>query len=360
MSRFAQAAAGTSSASRARTPLVDVVADGAHVLDGAARRVYQHPVEVALPGVDGVGLVPLDGSELYVVSQSQMRLLVDQSKADALYVYYCFRDPALVELIQSRAIVTGVPHINLSILGDLPIPYRSLPEQRGIAEVLGALDDKIEANKRVVGLCDDIWQSALVNEDDTSPRALSELASFVNGRAFTKDATGAGRMVVRIAELNSGPGGSTVYNEIDVPTEHLARPGDLLFAWSGSLTVHRWYRPEAIVNQHIFKVVPKVGVPTWIVHGGILQLLHFFRGVAADKATTMGYVQRHHLDEQVHLPSAERVAELDRWCGALWERALVGEEESLTLSALRDVLLPKLLSGELDVRDAEDLVSEAV
>ena len=55
-------------------------------------------------------------------------------------------------------------------------------------------------------------------------------------------------MVVRIAELNSGPGGSTVYNDVSVDEENLARPGDLLFAWSGSLTVRRWFRPEAIVN----------------------------------------------------------------------------------------------------------------
>jgi type I restriction enzyme S subunit len=163
-------------------------------------------------------------------------------------------------------------------------------------------------------------------------------------------------MVVRIAELNSGPGGSTVYNDVSVDEENLARPGDLLFAWSGSLTVRRWFRPEAIVNQHIFKVIPNDGVPIWFVHGAVLQLLDFFRGIAADKATTMGHIQRHHLDEEVLVPPTERLQELDRWCGALWRRALAAEEENLVLSDLRDTLLPKLLSGKLRVRDAESLV----
>jgi hypothetical protein len=94
------------------------------------------------------------------------------------------------------------------------------------------------------GLAHGTWQAILVaaratastRGGDSAPRLqpLSSLARFVNGRAFTKDATGTGKMVVRIAELNSGPGASTVYNEIDVDGTNLARTGDLLFAWSGS------------------------------------------------------------------------------------------------------------------------------
>ncbi len=124
--------------------------------------------------------------------------------------------------------------------------------------------------------------------------------------------------------------------------------------------VARWYRPEAIVNQHIFKVVPTPGTPTWLVHAGILELLDFFRGIAADKATTMGHIQRHHLDEQILLPSPERAMELDHWCGPLWQRALAAEQEDLILASVRDALLPKLLSGEVRVRDTETVVKGAV
>jgi type I restriction enzyme S subunit len=233
-------------------------------------------------------------------------------------------------------------------------------EQHAIADVLGALDDKIEANRWLVDRCDATWRATLTGEGDMCAKPLSALAAFINGRAFTKNATGTGRMVVRIAELNSGPGGSTVYNDIEVPDEHLVRPGDLLFAWSASLTVARWYRPEAIINQHIFKVVPKSDTPLWLVHAGILELLELFRGIAADKATTMGHIQRRHLDEHVLVPKPERVRELDRWCEPLWQRALAAEQECLTLSSLRDALLPKLLSGELRIREAETLVGEAV
>ena len=192
------------------------------------------------------------------------------------------------------------------------------------------------------------------------PVPLSSLAQFVNGKAYTRNASDTGRMVIRIAELNSGPGGSTVYNDIEVPSENLAEPGDLLFAWSGSLTVERWCRPEAIINQHIFKVLPKGATPVWLVHGLLLNLLPYFQGIASGKATTMGHIQRHHLDEPVEVPSAATMSALDRVCAPLWQRALAAEEESLVLADLRDALLPKLLSGELRVRDAESFVEEAV
>lgn len=167
-------------------------------------------------------------------------------------------------------------------------------------------------------------------------------------------------MVIRIAELNSGPGGATIYNDLDVPEQHLARPGDLLFAWSGSLTVRRWFREEAIVNQHIFKVIPKADVPIWLVHAHLLRLLDEFRGIAADKATTMGHIQRRHLEVQVPVLSEDALVELRHRCGPLWRRALAAERETLVLTALRDTLLPPLVSGRLRVTEAESLVGEAV
>src|SRR5699024_9059116 len=192
---------------------------------------------------------------------------------------------------------------------------------------------------------------------DASSRmiALSDVARFVNGRAFTKDATGTGRVVVRIAELNSGISGSTVRNDLDVADEHVARPGDLLFAWSGSLTLARWYRSEAIVNQHIFKVIPRDGYPMWLVNQLILDKLREFQAVAADKATTMGHIQRKHLDEPVRVPDRSALRAVDASMDALWNRALLAERENEILATLRGTLLPKLMSGQLRVEEAAEM-----
>ena len=308
-----------------------------------------------------VVMVPEGGRDTYVVSQSQMRMRIDRSLADPRYVYYACTTDSFKRQIADRAISTGVPHINLGILGDLTIASRPRDEQRAIAEVLGALDDKIAANTRLVETLDALRRVRLQPIlDDAEPQPLSGIAEFVNGRAFTKNASGTGRVVIRIAELNSGLGGSTVYNDIDVDDKNLARPGDLLFAWSGSLTVHRWYRPEAIVNQHIFKVIPKDGYPMWCVSGVLQRKLAEFRAIAADKATTMGHIQRRHLDEPVLVPRREVIKREDSLMSGLWQRALAAEVESERLAATRDALLPLLMSGTVTVKDAESVVEEAV
>lgn len=246
-------------------------------------------------------------------------------------------------------------------LAGLLIPLPDSSSQRAIAEVLGALDDKIAANTRTIAGAEDLSRilfTSMLVDSDLLP--LSDIARFINGKAFTKDASGTGRVVIRIAELNSGIGGSTVYNDIEVEDQYLARPGDLLFAWSGSLTVHRWFRPEGIVNQHIFKVIPKNGYPLWLAYGLLIRKLAEFKGIAADKATTMGHIQRRHLDEPVSVPLTERWQGHDELMTALWDRALAAEQESLRLAVTRDELLPLLMSGKLRVRDVEKHVEEVV
>jgi type I restriction enzyme, S subunit len=313
------------------------------------------PGDVVVVRTGAPGTAAMIPDDLGVANCADLVVIRPGPSLDSRYLCY-FINGAARAYVASRTVGAVQQHFNVGAARELLIPNVSISEQCAIAEVLGALDDKIEANCRLITVCDATWTAAAVGvaaEGRTAP--LSSLARFINGRAYTKDATGTGRMVVRIAELNSGPGGSTVYNDLSVPEENIALPGDLLFAWSGSLTVHRWFRPEAIINQHIFKAVPNPGVPMWFLHASILHLLDHFRGIAADKATTMGHIQRHHLDEPVPVASDERLAEWDRWAGPVWRRALAAEVENLALADLRDALLPGLLSGEIRIRAAEEL-----
>ncbi len=98
----------------------------------------------------------------------------------------------------------------------------------------------------------------------------------------------------------------------------------------------------------------------WLVAELLRMKLDEFRAIAADKATTMGHIQRRHLDEPVLTPSAAMTQKLDAQIGPLWNRALSAEQESLKLADLRDTLLPQLMSGKLRVRDAEKIVEDAV
>ncbi len=250
---------------------------------------------------------------------------------------------------------SAIPSTSRADFYSLPVSVPPLAEQRVIAAVLADIDAKAAAEKAVA-----VSAYALLKRQvgdllsEVEARVpLSSLADFVNGKALTKGATGTGRLVVRIAELNKGPGPSSVWNEVDVPDVHVARPGDVLFAWSGSLTLARWFRSEAVINQHIFKVIPKE-VPLWLMWVHLRQVLPDFQRIAADKATTMGHIQRHHLDVAVPAIADEQLLPVADVAQDLWERALLAEESALMATNLRTALMFDLISGATSSRAADE------
>lgn len=340
---------------------------GNHQQETASKVSKPGDIVLTTKGTVGrVAIMPVDGPTFAYSPQLYYFRPAVNCPLRPRYLYYWFKSSEFWTQANSLKSQTDMADfLSLSDVQSLSIRIPSLEQQARIVDVLGALDDKIAINERLVARSDELTASLfqqvrLTFPDQFAELLLSETANFVNGRAFTKDATGTGRMVVRIAEINNGPGTSTIYNDIDVPEKHLARPGDVLFAWSGSLTVARWFRPEAIINQHIFKCIPKNRNPDWLVNQLVHEKIDEFRSIAADKATTMGHIQRKHLDEPVMVPTTELLQMLDAQIGPLWERALLAEQESLALAALRDTLLPQLISGRLRVRDAEKIVEDAI
>ncbi|MGH3274113.1 MAG: restriction endonuclease subunit S, partial [Streptosporangiaceae bacterium] len=133
-----------------------------------------------------VGIVPKSGFERYVISQSQMRLRVNRTMAEPRFVYYQFKSPKMITEIHNHAITTGVPHINLAILGDLSIVLPPLPIQRAIIDLLGALDDKIAANGRTIRVSFNLAEARykLLSARATSPRLVTDLLDLKYGKAL--------------------------------------------------------------------------------------------------------------------------------------------------------------------------------
>lgn len=100
-----------------------------------------------------VGLIP-HGTPYsrFLISQSQMKMTVDRSKADPLYIYHYFRLPSTVTYIENHALRAGVPHINLGILRRFEIICPALATQQKIAAILSAYDDLIANNQRRIRL----------------------------------------------------------------------------------------------------------------------------------------------------------------------------------------------------------------
>jgi type I restriction enzyme S subunit len=98
-----------------------------------------------------VGLVPSTGHPRWMLSTSLMKLTCDSTLADPLFVYYFFRSPSGRQELLRHASTVGTPGIGqpLTSLRSIRIRLPPLSEQRAIAATLGALDDKIELNRRI-------------------------------------------------------------------------------------------------------------------------------------------------------------------------------------------------------------------
>jgi type I restriction enzyme S subunit len=249
---------------------------------------------------------------------------------------------------------SALPSLSRDHFYGVPLDLPPLEEQERIAGVLGAFDDLIETNRRLADQLDEVRVarvSAALAESTFETR-LTDIAAFVNGRNFTKGADGGGRPVIRTPEVRSGPGGNTVWNSVEADDDRIARAGDILFVWSGTLMVNRWLYMDGLVNQHVFKVVPH-GVPAWCAYALIEAQLSWFLGLAKDKATTMGHIQRAHLDEPVIGLNDAAIQRLNAVVEPMWSGALELRREAQNLARQRDELLPLLMSGKVRVRDVE-------
>lgn len=191
---------------------------------------------------------------------------------------------------------------------------------------------------------------------------LDDVASFLNGLALQKFPPVDGTPtlpVIKISQLRAGHVAGADKADAGLNTDYVIADGDILFSWSGSLECRIWTGGPGALNQHLFKVRGTAS-PDWFAYLAVLHHLPEFRRIAAGKATTMGHIQRHHLhDAKIVLPPKPVVQAASLIIGPIIEASWKRKLESRTLAMLRDMLLPKLISGELCITDAERILEES-
>ncbi|THD11062.1 restriction endonuclease subunit S [Metallibacterium scheffleri] len=189
-------------------------------------------------------------------------------------------------------------------------------------------------------------------------RSLDQIARFLNGLALQKfPPSGEHSLpVIKIAQLRAGNTIGADRASSNLERDYIVQDGDILFSWSGSLECVLWAGGPGALNQHLFKVTSDT-FPKWFCYLGIHLHLDDFRQIAAGKATTMGHIQRHHLtDAKLAVPPMALLRAADLVMAPMIDDIWRLSVQSRTLATLRDTLLPKLISGELRVPDAEGLV----
>ncbi|WNY34075.1 restriction endonuclease subunit S [Curtobacterium flaccumfaciens] len=306
----------------------------------------------------------------WLLSSSMMKLTVDPTVLDSRFVLLYFRDKGRDELL-SRASTVGTPGIGqpLTSLRSISIPLPPLAEQQAIAQVMGALEDKIAANTALAATAEHMLQAEidaewLRGEDRSS--TLSDFAELNPKVAAPRTQAAVYIDMKRLPEsgwsidgldYREPMGGARFQN------------GDTLLA---RITPCLENRKTGFVD-HLEDEQVGIGSTEFIV-------LRARNDIAAPISFLLATAPRfrdHAIQHMVGTSGRQRVAVSDLasfkmptpepgWLAGFGSRAVAvfqavaaQSAENRTLAATREALLPQLMSGKLRVRDAEAAASEA-
>ena len=281
------------------------------------------------------------------------------------WVKYYIDSPAGQAYIEQNLNTTVQATLNIKTLVDMPIPFLKEDEMRKIVTILEAIDRKIECNQQIndnlYAQVKAIFSENFLNldflPDGWKTGNLLDIADYLNGRAMQKYRPKDGETglpVLKIKELRQGIcDASSELCSPSIKSEYIIHDGDVIFSWSGSLLVDIWCGGTCGLNQHLFKVTSN-NYDKWFYYLWTAHHLDRFIAVAADKATTMGHIKREELEKaEVIIPSKCDYKQIRTLIKPLFDLIISNRIENRKLTALRNILLPKIMSGEIDVSDIQ-------
>ena len=306
---------------------------------------------------------------------------------DADYLKYYLDSPIMQKRIDNSVKGAIQKCLFISDIEDLDVDIPTLSEQKRMVQVLGAIDGLINNNKSI---CSDleamakqlydywfvqfdfpdengkpykssggkmVWNEELKREipEGWEVSNLYSIADFINGLACQKFRPIDEQHklpVIKISEMHNGVTDNTEFVRDDIDSSHIINNGDILFAWSASLEIMLWNGGKAGLNQHIFKVVPKVASSNYVYLQLQSYIVNFVR-MAESRKTTMGHITTDHLNQsRIAVPKSTLLEKFQYNTSALFEEITKLKEETQELTSLRDFLLPMLMNGQVKVGKA--------
>lgn len=343
--------------------------------------------------IGAVGLVPRSGPERWMLSTSLMKLSVDRTQADPLFLFYFFRSPAGRSELLKRSSNVGTPGIvqPLASLRSITLPLPPLPTQERIVDILGSIDDLIENHRRRVELLEEmaraIYREWFVHfrypgyENDTfvdSPLgplpddwavASAAEALKINPRLkldktvahpfLTMGDLGERSMVCFPSGQKVGNAGAKFQN------------GDTLFAritpcLENGKTGFVQGLAAGAVGRGSTEFIVLRGAAVGPAFTYCLARSDDFRGHAISSMSGASGRQRVRIEcfesFEIAVPPDDVSDRFEKDIGPLFEMVHKLSVQTAQLAAIRDLLLPKLVSGEIDVSslDLDELVGAAV
>jgi type I restriction enzyme S subunit len=326
---------------------------------------------------------------------------LDRSKVEPQFIHYALSSPLVRDYVRRSVAQSAQPNYNLGDIGLLPIPNYGLREQRAVAHILGTLDDKIELNRKMnetlEAMVRALFKSWFVDFDPVRAKAEGRQPSGMDAETaklfpseFVDSELGPipkGWRVARLVELTkkigSGAtprGGDKAYVEDGISFIRSQNVYDSIFVWDGlvrlidedaarlaGVTVERddillnitgasilrtcVVDPAVLparVNQHVAIVRAQDRFPSRYVHNHLLRQSTKDYLLGMDAGASRQAVTKGHIESIPIVQPPEPI--LRTWqcaVASLYERMHLLTSETQSLAAIRDSLLPKLLSGAL-------------
>lgn len=291
------------------------------------------------------------------------------------WLYYWLKSKEAHAYIYERMAGSTQSYLTLDSLRKFPVVYpEDINDMENIVSILSSLDRKIELNNKINADLEEMAQAIFKNwfvdfepfkdgkfvdsELGMIPEGwkvgrLTEIASYMNGLAMQKfppENNEDSLPVLKIKELGQGFCGTDSDRcSCNIKDECKIHNGDVVFSWSGTLLVDVWCGGDCGLNQHLFKVTSK-DYPKWFYYYWTKHHLQEFIHIAKDKAVTMGHIKRGHLEEAlVAIPDNDSMERAHELFEPILSKMISLRLENSRLSLLRDTLLPRLMSGELEV-----------
>lgn len=281
---------------------------------------------------------------------------------DNRFLKYYFDSPYFQMLFNNWA-CSGSTRAYLGITAQkkLPITLPALDIQTKIADILSSFDAKIDKNNEINENLEEQAQAIFANSflslgelpNKWKKASLIDVADYLNGLAMQKyrpTKSEVGIPVLKIRELRQDYcDDKSELCSPNIKDKYIIRNGDVIFSWSGSLLVDFWCGGVCGLNQHLFKVT-STKFDKWFYYSWTKYHLNRFIAVATDKATTMGHIKRDELSKaEVIIPNEDDYNRIGGLMQPIYDLIISNRVENKKLATLRDTLLPRLISGELDL-----------
>ena len=312
-----------------------------------------------------LGLVARLDRDDVAIAQRLLTLRGKENVLDNDYLLYYLQSPIGQVSLKARETGTTVTGIKQSEFRKIEIKIPDYAVQKKISSILKVIDRNCLPVHNINNNLEQQAQAIFSNEfltlealpDGWKQASLIDIADYLNGLAMQKyrpTADETGIPVLKIKELRQGCcDDNSELCSPNIKSEYIIHDGDVIFSWSGSLLVDFWCGGICGLNQHLFKVTSNK-YDKWFYYAWTKHHLDRFIAVAADKATTMGHIKRDELSKaEVLIPNEADYKRIGALLQPIYDLIIANRIENKKLVETRDTLLPKLMSGEIDISEVD-------